>query len=154
MNDLKNAPKAPAVITVTPTPPAAGNPASPARPRTPPREPAGQADWLVTVRHSPLLPGTLPNGKGLIVNADGKADAWQQFLAFAAKRLDECTKQYNRDPGSLQRAHEWLRQAKLEIPAGTEIIGVEYVQGRKAALRVKGTVTIDQVGGYAELASA
>lgn len=134
-----------------PTPPQVQAAPAP-RPAIPPREPKGEADWLVLVRHSPLLPATLSDGKGLVVRATSKGDAWKKFLAEAEDRLRSQERQYARDPGTYGRAQDWLRQAKLEIPDGAEIIGVEYVEARKRALRVKGTMTVEQIG-FPELAS-
>ena len=143
--------------TTMATKPADDKPAGPVRPRIPDREPKGEADWLVTVRHSPIFPATLvatvAAGKGLVIRAGSKAEAWRKFLFEAEAALKSKELQYRREPGAHQRALEWLRQAKLEIPAGAEVIGLEYVEARKRALRVKGTTTVEQIG-FEELASA
>lgn len=117
-------------------------------PRIPPREPQGRADWRVTVRHSPLL-----GSKSVTVQADGKDAAWQAWLARAEQHVASNPGAYSQEPGQLAQVHEWLGLAKIRTPDGIDIIGEEYFNARKAAMLVKGTVTVDQIG-FPELASA
>jgi hypothetical protein len=120
----------------------------PPRPRVaiPPREPKGEADWRVIVRHSPL------KFKSATLKATSKVDAWQKFLALAESNTTEAA--YKRDGAAVRaEALNWLAAAKRDMPEGTEILGAEYARKRMDALRIKGTVTIDQIG-FSELASA
>lgn len=122
-------------------------------PPIPPREPQGDADWKVTARHSPL------KLKSLVVKAKGREQAWQKFLAEAeAKTTPEAFKADGKEVGPIRyrEAMAWLAEAKKANPdilAGVEVIGAEYSRKRVEALRIKGTVTQEQIG-FPELASA
>ena len=117
-------------------------------PPIPPREPEGETDWRITVRHCPLPV------KSLIVRAKGRKAAWDQFLKDAETRIAKLESAMDkREPGRLGMIREWFASAKKTIPEGTEIIGAEYARERVKALRVKGTITTEQIG-FPELASA
>lgn len=120
--------------------------AEPKKPKPPPREPAGTAPWKITVRHTPLMT------KSLVVKANGRKAAWDQFLTELEAKTNETT--YKNRPNQLKEAQAWLATARKDgPPPGTEILGEEYHRKRKDAMRVRGTVTADNVGGFEELAS-
>lgn len=116
-------------------------------PAIPPREPDGEAEWLVTVRHTAL------KVRRATVKAAGRKAAWLAFLDLAEKSVSE--EAYRKDgSASYAAAREWLMLARRNGPgADVEIIGAEYSRERVKALRVKGVVTQEQVG-FPELASA
>ncbi len=117
-------------------------------PRIPPREPQGNATWRVMVRHTPLL-----GAKSLAVQAEGKDGAWKAWLAAAEQHLAMNQGLYSQEPGQMQQVSQWLAMARAIPPDGIDIVGEEYFHARKAAMLVKGTVTVDQIG-FPELASA
>ena len=119
------------------------------KPAIPPREPKGEAEWQVTARHSPL------KVKRLVVKASSRTQAWQRFLdQVEAKTTLEAFRNDGRKEGPKNHrlAHEWLATARKETPDGVEVLGADYVRARLNALRVKGTVSVDQIG-FPELAS-
>ena len=136
-------------------------------PNIPVREPKGKADWFVAARHTPLL----PEAKRAIVQATGREDAWKQFLDRATE-LTTLQKFIGRADGgaanvadgdtmamrklALQRhadAVKWIAEAKKKpVPDDAEIMGNEYHSTRRAAMRIKGTVSKEQIG-FEELAS-
>lgn len=123
-------------------------PATRTRPPIPPREPEGLADWRVTCRHSPLFT------KMRIVKAKGREEAWKKYIIEAEAELVEKKDIWDkRDPKRIPSCRTFLAEAKKELPLGTEIIGAEYYKARLNALRIKGTLTVDQIG-FPELASA
>lgn len=116
----------------------------------PPREPKGDAEWFVTARHSPL------KVKRLKVTAGSKDQAWQKFLAEVEKATTPETFRHEgklEGPKHYQESMNWIQAAKRDMPEGVEVIGAEYSRKRLDALRVRGTVTVDQIG-FPELASA
>lgn len=121
-------------------------------PTIPAREPKGEADWSVTVRHSPL------KFKKAVVKATGKQQAWEKFLEQAeAQTTPAAFRAENRDgrkaaTRAYQNAREFLTAARQNMPPAVQIIGAEYERARLQALRVKGTVSLEQIG-FLELAS-
>ncbi|HYE19430.1 MAG TPA: hypothetical protein VEA69_13350 [Tepidisphaeraceae bacterium] len=115
-------------------------------PPIPPREPEGKAEWLVSVRHTPI------KVKKFTTVAEGKAAAWAAYLTAAEASLSDPA--WRRESAAtLHEARQWLANAKHNGPGpDVEIIGAEYVRKRTQALRVKGTVSQDQIG-FPELAS-
>ncbi len=103
-------------------------------PRIPVREPVELAAWRVSVRHCPVIAA-----KSLVVQARGKEDAWAKFLA--ASQAAQTEKAYKGSPGGYERAMQWYAAAKAVMPAGVEILSEAYSEARKAALRIKGTVS-------------
>ena len=118
----------------------------------PPREPKGTAEWSVTVRHSPL------KFKRAVVKASGKREAWEKFIELVdAQTTPQAFKAENRGARkaaakAYQQAREFIASAKRDMPATVQIIGAEYERARLQALRVKGTVSVEQIG-FVELAS-
>ena len=118
--------------------------------RIPPREPEGKAEWRVTVRHSPLRINSL------VVEARGRKEAWEKFLAEAESKstIEDFKSEGKLDgPKRFAAARQWIADARRDVPDGVEVIGAEYARKRVDALRVKGTVTKEQIG-FDELASA
>lgn len=116
------------------------------RPRPPEREPKGEADWRVSVRHTPL------KFKTAVVRAAGRKAAWTAFLDAAEAATTEEAFKANQE--QLRHAREWLANARRQPPDGVELLSEEYRKGRLLASQAKGTLTPDAVGGYTELASA
>ena len=121
-------------------------------PVIPPREPKGEANWSVTVRHSPL------KLKRAVVKANGPKQAWERFLELVdAQTTPTAFKAEHREgrkaaAKAYQQAREFIAQARRDMPPAVQVIGAEYERARLQALRVKGTVSVEQIG-FAELAS-
>lgn len=112
--------------------------------------------WRVSARHTPLA----KDDKIIVVDAASKDEAWQAYLMEAEKRLREDAnkpRKHKRYRSELETAmaQQWLSEAKVRpMPDEVEILPDEYVQRRKVAMRIRGAVTKEQVGGFEELASA